>query len=1528
MNRRQVNLKFVLALMAAVTGLGVAVHFVHGFQVKRQADALKQRALDAEADKDIPQATQYLERYLGFRPDDTDAMETFGRLLDQQGTATKSPRMRKRAFGILEEVLRREPDRHAVRRRQVDLALDMGDFGTAVAHAETLLDKDKGDPELRDEAHAAARAGLYQRIGIAEEARKQYDKAAQAYLDAIAEPLADAPEQVECFVRLAKLRRTRLNAPQLADDTMKNMITSYKDVLGEEKGKEVLFRAYLTRAYYWISYFPTETDAKKRQELENLAAADVKAVKSRAAKGTAQETEGYLVDAELAHARQDPAAEMAILQEGVKATKGRKDTRLCLALARLVAVGGDAEEALKVVQEAAKDAPEEPDLLHAEAELLMVRGKQDEVEPIIAKLRQLNYPRTLVDYLDARLHILREQWGDAAQLLARARPNLAASNARLLAPCSFLLGQCFERLGNPEQAVVAYQDAIQADPAFAPARLAKVSALQGLGRLPDALVEAKDAMALGNRSPEVRLLAARLTTAINLRRPPSDKPDWKEVHSQLDSIERQIKQMTEAPGKNVKPPDLTSVRTDLVLLRLNVQLVEDPTQVGKVRESLQKELAAQPGQVEFAVALAGLVARDGNNPEQAAKKNAEALQILQDAEKALAQETGAAKRDARRADLHLARLAYLTRLPEKEARQALADEEKVAEGWADEPRSRLLSGLAEAYLRVGAQDDGERLLKRVVKDRPNALAPRLVLVDLLSKGNDDAAEREALVDLKRLEGDLGTYWRYGEAARLVRQARKESKEGHAAAAKPLLNEARNYLDDLAQRRKSWYLVPTLQGDIADLDGKPDVATERYQQAVALGDYHPLVIRRLVEHLRDQKRWDDLDKLLTTLRGKEETLVLAGFGQVASLQLFRQGDKARALEIALKSIPSDSKRYADHIFLGQLYAQQPDQESKKKAEEEFKKACELASKDGPGAPDPWVVRVSYLATTGRKADALALIEEVRTKVAADRVALALAKCYLAVEDMERADAQFQAALKAQPNDREVLREVASHFLAVRQPAKAEPLLRKLKVILDAEPAAAPADRAWVRRTLAGVLGSEWNEAKFEEAQNLLKENLKANPASLPDLHVQARLLSGHISQRKKAIQLLEDLDKQSKEGLTPEERLTLFRLYDADGDWSKAQAAMLILLNSEPGRRDLNVRVMYVRRLIERNLLGEAEQQLKAVGDIKDPKNPKLAPAVALATREIQARVLHARGKEREALAALKQYAGTKDMDVLTAAVLFDEFARTTKKEADKDRKAYRKEAEDLYRKFVQQSPSPRRRLVLAGFLGTDPTRVDEALRLCEEASLDKAPPEAVAAVMAGVLRGSGQPPTREQCDRVDRWFSEQLAKSPDSDALLVSWADVRDLQEEYPKAEELYEKALAKNPKNLLAINNLAWLKAVEEQKDKAVKEKKNKEALELVSKAIELVGKSPELLDTRGVIYLHLGQNREAVKDLKECVDLTPSAVRYFHLAQAQWAVKNREEAAQAMRKARENGLQADRHLHRLEKGDYDDLRKAVGDG
>ena len=103
---------------------------------------------------------------------------------------------------------------------------------------------------------------------------------------------------------------------------------------------------------------------------------------------------------------------------------------------------------------------------------------------------------------------------------------------------------------------------------------------------------------------------------------------------------------------------------------------------------------------------------------------------------------------------------------------------------------------------------------------------------------------------------------------------------------------------------------------------------------------------------------------------------------------------------------------------------------------------------------------------------------------------------------------------------------------------------------------------------------------------------------------------------------------------------------------------------------------------------------------------------------------------------------------------------------------------------------------------------------------------------------------------------------------------------------------------------------------------------LELVSKAIELVGKSPELLDTRGVIYLHLGQNREAVKDLKECVDLTPSAVRYFHLAQAQWAVKNREEAAQAMRKARENGLQADRHLHRLEKGDYDDLRKAVGDG
>ena len=95
-----------------------------------------------------------------------------------------------------------------------------------------------------------------------------------------------------------------------------------------------------------------------------------------------------------------------------------------------------------------------------------------------------------------------------------------------------------------------------------------------------------------------------------------------------------------------------------------------------------------------------------------------------------------------------------------------------------------------------------------------------------------------------------------------------------------------------------------------------------------------------------------------------------------------------------------------------------------------------------------------------------------------------------------------------------------------------------------------------------------------------------------------------------------------------------------------------------------------------------------------------------------------------------------------------------------------------------------------------------------------------------------------------------------------------------------------------------------------------------MVSRGIALVGPSPELLDTRGVIYLKLGKNDEAIKDFQACIEQTPSAPRYFHLALAEHQANQREAALEAWQKAK--GLDV-KQLHPLEHADYHKLQAAL---
>src|ERR1700731_1114637 len=135
----KLNVRLLSCLVGGLLLCVTCVHFVHGYQIRRQARALLDQARRAEQEGDVVRAAEYLHTYLGFEPGDTDALAAYGLALDKQASSSTAARLE--AYFALEQVLRREPERHALRRHLVDLAMTLQRFTDAQVHLEFLLQR-------------------------------------------------------------------------------------------------------------------------------------------------------------------------------------------------------------------------------------------------------------------------------------------------------------------------------------------------------------------------------------------------------------------------------------------------------------------------------------------------------------------------------------------------------------------------------------------------------------------------------------------------------------------------------------------------------------------------------------------------------------------------------------------------------------------------------------------------------------------------------------------------------------------------------------------------------------------------------------------------------------------------------------------------------------------------------------------------------------------------------------------------------------------------------------------------------------------------------------------------------------------------------------------------------------------------------------------------------------------------------------------------------------------------------------------
>ncbi len=228
---RRVNVRFLGILVGTFAVLGPSIYFVNAYQVRRNSDALKQRASQAFDDGRYDDAAKFYYLYLKQHPDDIEARIGRAEALDKNPSKTLNDR--KEAFDNFDYVLRWEADdqdmrrrQDGIRRRQVDLALELlaleprtaGEHrNQATAHIRKLLDAEKGSHK-NDGVLEQLLAYCYVIGGEDDQAVTFYEKA-----------IEHAPHHIASYSQLATFYLVRRKDPVRANAVKDRMLAENAD---------------------------------------------------------------------------------------------------------------------------------------------------------------------------------------------------------------------------------------------------------------------------------------------------------------------------------------------------------------------------------------------------------------------------------------------------------------------------------------------------------------------------------------------------------------------------------------------------------------------------------------------------------------------------------------------------------------------------------------------------------------------------------------------------------------------------------------------------------------------------------------------------------------------------------------------------------------------------------------------------------------------------------------------------------------------------------------------------------------------------------------------------------------------------------------------------------------------------------------------------------------------------------------------------------------------------------------------------
>ena len=1436
---KKLNIKFAAMLLLGVIVVPAIVFVLWQFQVNRNASNLLGRANTFRDEGNFREAIRLQERYLAYRPRDTDQLCKVA--LDYLQLIEKDKEIDRldisRAYGRCEEALRQVPDHHELRKQTADFMMEVRRYGDAIEHLELMRDTMGDDFDVDSVVKLSRCKYLKGDLGAA---KREVEKLLgfDPLTNSFDEEKAKATDNVTAYLVLAALLRDDFDT-----DLAEQVINHAVEV---NPGN---YEALLQRAKSILRYSTADDRIEK-------AKADIQ----QALELNPDDEQVILTAAQIAIADEDLETAETHLDRGVQ--EFPESVAIFTARSDLARLQKNPEEALNWLLQGLETNPESPILTLKKCEMELSEKDVEAAEESLVLLRSLGARTDWVNYLEVRLLMIEEKWRKAARKMEQIMSSLLAKNPQLTSQVHMSLAQCYERLEAWDLAISATESIPEDSPLKLAAVLIQARSFKAKGQVGQAIENYRtiydSQMEAGeevNVAISFSLFSLLVASQVVL---PEEEQDWTESKEILKHI---------ATNENVEEPRKWAAYAEL--------------------------LSAQKKDEE---ALALVRKHRKNSPDD------ETLRFF---ERQLAEKLGETvadfdeKFDSPRQRLLLA--AKIVRQGGDGVKEALVAQEEGIETWAVENQIQLKYGLVSLHRGLNLPGGHvRRLLLEIAEVDPEDMKCRTQLFTLgLIIGNEEQMGA-ALRMIEELEGAESNEWKLAQAQWLTWSF------SNAGEDEEVLQEARNLMRDVQENRPNWPDLLRLQAQVSILLEDRDSAEDYMKRILDSGHNDPKIIETLAELYLETNRPEAAREMITRLPKEARS-------KLADQKLIDLKTEQVSIADIEKVVSSDSGNAADLLWKGTALSRHRHLQAATGA---FRQVTELK----PRSPEGWIALVENLFKVGQYQAAEDAMRAAQINLSETYVHLTLARCHELAASLDRPRATKQSlhiaraeqfylqALENAPEDRSLMQKSAAFYVSVKRRASA---LQQMDQLLEGvEPYDPDADHftTWARRSKAQVLAATGSFQDYLAAVDEIRKNVPRGARLSPDdlrILAQITLTRSDSLSHKKVIQDFEGLREERK--LLDNEQVLLANLYQRVGRHDDSEKVLYDLLAANPGNSQ--VVSMLIEMLIKQKKVGQAQGLLR--------KLPANSPQQIRVSSLVMAENGEGDKAEKQLLRLLPNPISRLPQEqnelLLNISILLEEIRQFPA-------------AEKILREYVRRVP--RRRLLLASFFGRQEglKKLDQALNLCEQ-GLNKgvfrlgAVTEVTVSALRVHLEELNNHEDREQYfSKINAWFQQGSEQLSDSHTMVLQLAEFETMRGNGDRVVRLYRDFLRRP--DLLPLhraivqNNLAYVLALE---------KKGEESLELVEEAIQHLGPTSSLLDTRAMAKIAVGRYPDARNDLNRAIDEGETAAFRFHMAYVQSLDRNPDEAENELRQAIELGLKP-HLLHPVEQEIYQRLIQDLG--